>query len=190
MNDVTRLLREWTEGDTTALDRLTPVIYPELRTLARSYLRRWRQRVAVDTTEVVSELFIRLLAGRPAELEDRRHFYALSARIIRMALIDLYRHEQAERRGGRHEHVPLHEDLIGINATGPEMLTFDRALSDLERFDPELAELVNLRFVLGCTAAETADIAKLSKATVDRKVRLARAWLLQRLGPTGSAPVE
>lgn len=179
--DVTLTLKRWAEGDASALEQLTPLIYPELRVLAKAYLRRRSRRDAFQTTEVVNELFLRLLSCKPAELHNRRHFYALSARILRMALVDHYRHESAERRGGHRERVPIHEDLAWVDASGIEVVALDVALDELECLDPELAELVNLRFILGCTSSETADISKLSKATVDRKVRLARAWLRQRL---------
>ena len=186
MNDVTRILQEWTDGAPRALDRLAPLIYPELRALARAYLRRGGRGDALQTTEVVSELFVRLLAHRPAQLHNRRHFYALSARIIRMALVDHYRGARAERRGGQHERVPLHDDIAWVDANGAEMLSFDTALSDLETFDPELSELVSLRFLLGCTAVETAALTHLSKATVDRRIHLARAWLLRRLSESAT----
>jgi RNA polymerase sigma factor (TIGR02999 family) len=183
--DITLTLKEWADGDATALDRLTPVIYPELQLLARAFLRRLARRDALQTTEVVNELFVRLLSARPAQLRSRRHFYALSARIVRMALVDNYRREKADRRGGHQERVPLHDELTWVEADGPGILTFDLAMTELERLDPELAELTNLRFLVGCTANEAADITKLSKATVDRRLRLARAWLRKRMGEPG-----
>ena len=182
MMDITVTLKEWMAGDPGALERLTPLIYPELQLLARAYLRRVPHRDALQTTEVVNELFVRLLAARPQELHGRRHFYALSARIIRLALVDTYRREHAERRGGGQARVPLHEELAWVEADGPAILAFDLAMNELEQMDPELAELTNLRCLVGCTSAETAEITKLSKATVDRKMKLARAWLRKRMG--------
>jgi len=180
--DITVTLKEWIDGDPGALERLTPLIYPELQLLARAYLRRVPHRDALQTTEVVNELFVRLLAARPQELHGRRHFYALSARIIRLALVDAYRRDHAERRGGGQARVPLHEELAWVEADGPAILAFDLAMNELEQMDPELAELTNLRCLVGCTSAETAEITKLSKATVDRKMKLARAWLRKRMG--------
>jgi RNA polymerase sigma factor (TIGR02999 family) len=182
VSDITAALQQWADGDPEALDRLTPVIYPELQLLARSFLRRLARRDALQTTEVVNELFVRLLSARPPQLQSRRHFYALSARIIRMALVDNYRREKADRRGGQQARVPIHEELAWVEADGPGILAFDRWMIELERLDPELAELANLRFILGCTANEAAEVTRLSKATVDRKVKLARAWLRQRMG--------
>jgi RNA polymerase sigma factor (TIGR02999 family) len=186
VSDITRILNDWTQGDASALERLMPLIYRELRSLAHAYLRRIARRDSLQTTEIVNELFVRLLAHRPAQLHSRRHFYALSGRIIRMALVDNYRHASAARRGGHRERVPLHEELAWVDAESADMLSFDTALTELERLDPELAELVNLRFLMGCTSVEAADVMKLSKATVDRKVRLARAWLQRRLNVAGS----
>jgi RNA polymerase sigma factor (TIGR02999 family) len=187
VDDITVTLRQWIEGDSSALDRLTPAIYPELRTIARAFLRRAGRGDAMQTTEVVNELFVRLLAVRPAQLESRRHFYALSARIIRLALVDDYRRDHAERRGGHRDRVPLHDELSSVDAANGDILAFDIALTELEQLDPELAELASLRFVLGCTANEAAEIAKLSKASVDRKVKLARVWLRRRMGEPGRA---
>ena len=183
-SDLTVTLQRWVAGDRDALEQLTPLVYPELRAIARSYLRRAGRRDSLQTTEVVNELFIRLLSLKPGQIYSRRHFYALSARIIRMALVDNFRHEAAERRGGDRDRVPLHDDLAWVNARGTDIIAFDAALADLERLDQELAELVSLRFVIGCTAVETAEVSKLSKATVDRKLRFARAWLRRRIDRT------
>ncbi len=188
MTDITLTLKEWSDGDPTALDRLAPAIYPELRSLARAYLRRSADRDVLQTTAVVNELFVRLLAARPVQFENRRHFYVLAARIIRMALVDNYRRTQAEQRGGNRERVPLHEELAWVAADDLEILAFDLALRELEQMDAQLAELVNLRFVLGCTAGEAAEVTGLSKATVDRRVRLARAWLKRRMDGAPASP--
>jgi RNA polymerase sigma factor (TIGR02999 family) len=184
VESITVLLNDWARGDEAALERLTPLVYPELQALARAYLRRGARPVTLQTTAVVNELFVRLLASRPPRLEDRRHFYVLAARIIRMALVDHYRQTRADKRGGRHQRVPLHEDLAWVDADSAELLSFEQALGELEQLDRDQVELFSLRFLVGCTAEETAELTGLSKATVDRKVRLARAWLFQRLRPS------
>jgi RNA polymerase sigma factor (TIGR02999 family) len=130
---------------------------------------------------VVNELFVRLLSHQPARLESRRHFYVLAARIMRMALVDHYRQSQAEKRGGDRDRVPLHEDIAWVDANSADMLMFEQAMSELEALDAQQADLFGMRFLLGCTAEEAAELSGLSKATVDRKVRLARGWLFQRL---------
>lgn len=179
--DVTALLNDWGQGDASALDRLLPLVYPELQQLAHAYLRRGAAPLTLQTTAVVNDLFVKLLSRPPRAFENRRHFYVLAARMIRAALVDHYRRGAAAKRGGQAQRVPLHEDLAWIDANGPEVVAFDRALAALEALDKEQAELFSMRFVLGCTAEETAELSGLSKATVDRRVRLARAWLFQRL---------
>jgi RNA polymerase sigma factor (TIGR02999 family) len=180
-DDVTVILEAWAQGDASALDRLTPLVYPQLHGLARAYLRRGARALTLQTTAVVNELFIRLLASKPARLENRRHFYILAARIIRMALVDHYRQRAAEKRGGGRERVPLHDDIAWIDANSEDLLSFERAMTELEALDRQQADLFGLRFLVGCTAEETAELTGFSKASVDRKVRLARGWLYRRL---------
>lgn len=187
-DDVTQLLHDWGHGDASALDRLVPLVYPELQGLAHAYLRRGTSPVTLQTTAVVNDLFVKLLAKPPRDLESRRHFYVLAARMIRTALVDHYRQVRASKRGGQAVRVPLHEELAWVDANGPELLAFDRAMAELERLDREQAELLSLRFLLGCTAEEAAELTGLSKATVDRRLRLARAWLFQRLRGESSPP--
>lgn len=184
--DVTQLLHDWGRGDASALDRLVPLVYPDLQGLAHAYLSRGASPVTLQTTAVVNDLFVKLLAKPPKQLESRRHFYALAARMIRTALVDHYRQFHASKRGGHSTRVPLHEELAWVDANGPEVIAFDRALAELEQLDREQADLFSMRFLLGCTAEETAELSGLSKATVDRRVRLARGWLFQRL--QGEAP--
>jgi RNA polymerase sigma factor (TIGR02999 family) len=189
-DDVTVILDAWARGDATALDRLMPLVYPQLHSLAQAYLRRGARPNTLQTTAVVNELFIRLLARRPARLENRRHFYVLAARIIRAALVDHYRQSQTDKRGGDQERVPLHEEIVWVDPASADMLAFEAAMSELESLDPQQADLFGMRFLLGCTAEETAELVGLSKATVDRKVRLAKGWLFQRLreARTGGNP--
>jgi RNA polymerase sigma factor (TIGR02999 family) len=186
--DVTLLLNDWASGETSALDRLMPMLYPELHSLASAYLRRGGSPFTLQTTAVVNELFVKLLANRPRRLDSRKHFYVLAARIMRAALVDHYRQSRAEKRGGDRHRVPLHEELAWVDANSAEIVAFDRALTDLEAVDRQQADVFALRFVLGCTAGETAELTGLSKATVDRKVRLARGWFFQRLRASISEP--
>lgn len=186
--DLTQLLNEWSQGNATALDRLVPLVYPDLRGLAHAYLRRGASPVTLQTTAVVNDLFVRLISKPPQNLESRRHFFVLAARMIRSALVDHYRQIRAAKRGGQTQRVPLHEELAWVDANGPEVLAFDLALAELEQLDREQAELFSMRFLLGCTADETAELTGLSKATVDRRVRLARAWLFHRL--RGESPSD
>lgn len=185
--DLTVLLEEWSRGDAAALEALTPLVYPELQSIARAFLRRGGQWGLLQTTDVVNDLFLKLLAQAPRKLESRRHFFALCARMMRHALVDYCRANLAEKRGGAMNRVPLHEEMIWVDAGGPEMIELDRALNELERLDQQQAELFSMRFLLGCTAEETAELSGLSKATVDRKIRLARIWLFQKLNGSPEA---
>ncbi len=187
--DLTVLLASWSEGDPSALERLTSLVYPDLRRIAAACLRQYAQSNTFQPTSLVSELFLKLLRDPPGQFENRRRFYALAARMMRHALVDHYRETAAQKRATSQARVPFHEEISWIDATGPELLDFDRALDELAEFDPSLAELVQLRFVLGCTAEEAATLTGVSKATVDRKVRLGRAWIFRRLGfPGDSVP--
>lgn len=179
--DLTKLLDDWVSGDQSALAQLTPLVYPQLRTLASSQLRNANRGLPMQTTEMVNELFLKLLLRRPERLESRQHFYALAARMIRTALVDQYRELRAEKRGGDLSRVPLHDELLWIDANSDELLDFERAMGELETLDRQQADLFGMRFLLGCTSEEAAELSGLSKATVDRKVKLARAWLFQRM---------
>lgn len=184
--DITLLLEAWGRGERDALHQLAPLVYPQLQRLAASYLRRESNARTLQATALVNELFVGLLARRQVRFNDRQHFYALSATLMRMALVDHARRVRAEKRGGQAEIVPLHEDLPWVDASGPGMLDFDRALSELERLDPERYAVVSARYLLGCTADETAELLGISRVTVNRRARSARAWLGQRLGLVAS----
>ena len=183
MTDLTVLLDNWVHDTPGALERLLPHVYPDLHAIARGYLRRGATPVTLQTTAVVNDLFVRLLTSRPKRIESRRHFYALAARVMRMSLVDHYRQSRTERRGGDQTRVPLHDDVAWIDAANDDIIAFDQAMGELERIDRGQAELFSARYLLGCTAEEAAELTGLSKATVDRRVRFARAWLFQRLRP-------
>lgn len=179
--DLTELLDNWVKGDRTALERLAPLVYPQLHSLASGMLSHRKQPATMQATAMVNELFLKLLARRPERLENRQHFYALAAKMIRRALVDHYRANQALKRGGTRAQVALHEDLLWIDANSEQLLDFEQAMTELEELDRQMADLFGMRFLLGCTAEETAELAGLSKATVDRKVKMARGWIYQRM---------
>jgi RNA polymerase sigma factor (TIGR02999 family) len=178
--EVTLLLHEWTEGKPAALDRLFEVVYPELRRIAGALFRGERPEHLMQPTSVVNELFLKLVRQRSLRFEDREHFYSLSAKLMRRVLIDHARsHACAKRDGG--QVIPLDEGLAWIDAKPVEGMDLDRALNDLEGIDPRKCRMVELRFFLGFTADETAELLNTSKATVDRELRFVRAWLYERL---------
>jgi len=186
--DITILLEEWERGDKTALDRLAPLVYPQLREIAGAYLRRERGGHTLQATALVNELFLKLMTRREPHFEGRQHFYTLTAKLMRLALIDHARTAKAGKRGGAIFPVPLHDEIPWVDASGQQMVDLDRALDELAELDAEQAQMFELRFLIGHTVDETAELLGTSKSSVDRKVRLARAWLFRRLqvGETGS----
>ena len=178
--EITILLREWTSGRPEALERLFELVYPQLRRIAGALFRGERPEHLLQPTSVVNELFLKLVQQRSLRFEDREHFYSLSAKLMRRVLIDYARsHTRAKRDGGAA--IPLDDGLAWIDAKPVEAMDLDRVLVELETIDPRKCRMVELRFFLGFTAEETADLLSTSKATVDRELRFARAWLHERL---------
>lgn len=173
---VTLLLRQWRSGDQQVLDELTPLIYSELRTLARSRLARER-RVGLSPTELVHEAFLRLVRQDQPDWSSRAHFYYISARLMRQVLVDFIRETHAQKRGG--EGIPVSLDEVHNLAQGvdPTVLQVHEALNSLAAMDPRKARVLEMRFFGGLTAEEIAAIEKLSPVTVTRDVRAATAWL-------------
>jgi len=181
--EITVLLMKWKEGEPQALEDLMPLVYPHLREVAAAYMRRERRPGLMQATSLVHELYIRLLAQKRATIEDRVHFYTFSARVMRLILIDHARESLSQRRGGTLQRVPLNEDMPWVDIGSPEILQLGIALDELQILDPHKMQLVELRYFLGCTAEETAELSKTSKASVDRELRFVRTWLYQRLYP-------
>ena len=185
--DVTLLLKKWSEGESSAFDELVPLVYPRLRHIAAGYVHREQSPDVLEPTVLVHELYLRLLQQRKPCWEDRRHFYIFCARMMRMILIDHARSNHAQMRGAGYIRVPLNEDLAWVEIDSPELLDLDRALNQLQELDPVKVQLVELRYFLGCTAEETAEIMNISKATVDRELKFVKAWLFQRIHSPATA---
>jgi len=185
--EITLLLAKWRDGEPSAFHELMPLVYPHLREVAAAYLRRERNPDVLQATALVHEFYLRLLNQRKASWEDRRHFYAFAAKVMRMILIDHAREMQAQMRGGGYQRVPLSDDLSWIEVGSPEMLDLNRALDELGTLDPVKVQMVELRYFLGCTAEETASLMDVSKSTVDRELKFVRSWIFRRLHP-GTAP--
>lgn len=185
--DVTQLLREWTEGNCTVLEPLFDQVYPTLRQIAGSLFRGERTEHLLQPTAVVHELFLKLLQQRSLRFEDRQHFYSLTAHLMRRILVDHARAEGARKRDGGTK-ISLSDDLAWVGATSAEILDLDRVLDELSAIDAQKCKVLELRFFLGFTAEETAELVGLSKATVDRESRFARGWVRDRLrGQAGAA---
>jgi RNA polymerase sigma factor (TIGR02999 family) len=181
--EVTVLLRQWSDGDHQALDRLMPLVYEELRRVAHRRLAGERTGHTLQTTALVHEAYGRL-AEADLPWQDRAHFFALAARTMRRILVDYARSRLAEKRGGGAQAVPLDQLTVELSAGGEdaEILALHEALEALERQDPRKAQVIEAHIFGGLTYEETAAALGISPATVDRDLRLAKAWLARELG--------
>jgi RNA polymerase sigma factor (TIGR02999 family) len=187
--EITSLLLQWQEGDREALARLAAFAYDTLRAIAAGYLRRESSCLTLQATALVNELYLRLARQRSPQLADREHFFTFAAMMMRRILADYARRSHAlKRSGGGSVRVPLHEDLAWIDAAGEDMLALDQALGELEALDRRTVRTVELRFFLGCTVEETANLLRVSHATVERDLEFAKAWLYRRLTRPQSVP--
>lgn len=178
------MLREWQSGSRDALDRLMPLVYNELHALAsRQLAGEWRHD-RLQTTVVVSEAYVRLFGQREVDWQNRGHFFAIAAQLMRRILVDHARRQQREKRGGDVVHVDL-DDALSASAApsvdAVDALALDRALQKLEHLDPDQAKVVELRFFGGLTVEETAAALGISPATVKREWALAKGWLYREL---------
>jgi RNA polymerase sigma-70 factor, ECF subfamily len=185
-HEVTRLLQAWGAGDQSALTRLMDVVYGELHNLASHYMAAEQVGHTLQTTALVNEVYVRLVDVKHVGWEDRTHFFALCAQLMRRVLIDFARSRNYQKRGGRIPHVELHEAATISIETGPEILAVDEALESLAKVDERKSQVVELRFFGGLTVDETAAVLKVSPETVIRDWRLAKAWLLRKLSGEGA----
>ncbi|MET0660414.1 MAG: ECF-type sigma factor [Steroidobacteraceae bacterium] len=187
---VTRLLSAWRSGDSNALERLTPLIYEELRDRARRYMRRERPGHTLQATAVVHEAFVRLV-DMNVSWQDRAHFFAVAARLMRRILVDHAKSRVRAKRGGGTAVTNSLEELGDIDV-GPatagdiDVLEIDDALERLASHNARLAETVELHYFGGLTYQEISETLKISEATVDRDLRLAKAWILKQIRPPRS----
>ena len=179
--DITSLLVEWANGDDQALERLTPLVYKELCKLAAGYLRRERPNHTLQPTALVHELYLRLLQQRKPDWDDRGHFYAFAAQVMRHILVDHARAANTGKRGSGLPHVPLCDEIPWVNLNSADVIDLNRALDELDSLDARKARLVELRYFLGCTVEESAAIVKVSRATAERDLTMARTWLYSKL---------
>ena len=170
------------EERTRLLARLTALLYGDLKLLARRHRYRWGRRVAPGTTSLVHEAYLKLAGSAPAHLPSRRHFFAVASKTMRSILVDHARAHQRAKRGGGEAPLPIAEELLVARRRSVEVLALDDALRDLERQEPQLAEIVELRCFGGLTVEETAETLEISAPTVKRRWALARAWLYRELG--------
>ena len=180
-HEVTKLLLAWSDGDQEALDRLVPLVYGELRRLAKSYMRRERADHTLQTTALIHEAYLRLIDAGQVRLENRTHFFAVASRLMRQILVDFARSRGYQKRGGGAQQVSLDEALVIGQPHDEDIVALDEALSALAEVDERKARVVELRFFGGLTEDETAEALKVSLGTVRRDWRLAKSWLLLKL---------
>jgi RNA polymerase sigma factor (TIGR02999 family) len=179
--EITVLLRRWREGDKQALDLLMPLVYPRLRSIAAGMGRQSSKTPTLQATGLVHEAYLRLLNRNSISINDREHFFSFAAQVMRHILVDHVRTRQSQKRGGARERIPFHEEMQWVSLDGEDILALNRALDELAAVDERKVRLIELRYFLGCTAEETSDLLQISKATVDRDLQVARAWLFRRL---------
>jgi RNA polymerase sigma factor (TIGR02999 family) len=181
---LTQLLRRWQTGDREALDRLIPLVYDELHAIASRHMAREWRRGSLQTTGLVNEAYIKLVDQRGADWQNRAHFFAIAAQLMRRILVDDARRRLRNKRGGEAERVPVESVSIAAPEAGldaVDVIATDRALEQLAQKDPDLAKIVELRFFGGLTVEETAAAINLSPATVKREWSVAKAWLYRAL---------
>jgi RNA polymerase sigma-70 factor, ECF subfamily len=184
-HDASTLLRAWSEGDRTALEKLTPIVYDELRRLARRYMRAERAGHSLQTTALVNEAYVRLVDYKRMQWQDRAHFFAVSSQLMRRILVEHARRHNLKRGGGV-IHISLDEALVPGGNPDTDLVALDIAMNALARLDARKVQVVELRFFGGLNVDETAEVLKISAITVKRDWRAARAWLYREL--TGGIP--
>lgn len=183
-NKVTRLLLEWSNGDKTAMDQLMPLLYQELRGMADSYLRREPSEHTLQPTALVHEAYLRLVAQRLPDWQNRSHFFGVASKLMRQILVDRARVHRAAKRGGDARKVSLDDTVSFAPERGADLLELDDALNGLAALDPRKCQVIELRFFGGLDVDETARSLNISPATVGRELRVAKAWLYREMKKT------
>jgi RNA polymerase sigma factor (TIGR02999 family) len=180
-DEVTQLLQAWGDGDDRALEKLTPIVYDELHRVARRYMARQPPGHTLQTTALVNEVYLRLVNLREASWQNRAHFFAVCAKLMRRILLDWARSRQYLKRGGGAPHIEFNEGFIVSRGMPADLLALDDALQALAALDPRKSQVVELRFFGGLSVKESAEVLKVSEETILRDWRLAKMWLSQEL---------
>ncbi len=181
-HEVTQLLQAWSAGEQGALDKLVPVVYQELRRLAKRYMAHEPPGHTLQTTALVNEAYLRLVDVKQLNWQNRAHFFGVSAQLIRRILVDHARSRRSLKRGGDGLAVSLDEALLVGRERGPDLVALDDALKTLAATDPRRGRVVELRFFGGLSVEETAEVVRVSPETVMHDWKFAKAWLLRELG--------
>ena len=178
--EVTQLLQAWSKGERSALEKLTPLVYRELHRLAHRYMGLENPGHTLQTTALVNEAYLRLVDSN-ATWQNRAHFFAISAQLMRQILVDFARRHHQLKRGGQVNRVSLDEALVSAKVADADLVSLDDALKALAGVDPRKSQVVELRFFGGLSVEETAEVLKVSTDTVLRDWRLAKLWLLREM---------
>jgi len=181
-HEVTRLLQAWGRGDDAALEQMIPIVYSELRRIAHRYMTGERQSHTLQTTALVNEAYLKLVDSRKVNWQNRAHFFAISAQLMRRILVDFARSRSYQKRGGGAQQLGLDEECLATQERGRNVLALDDALTALAEVDPRKSKVVELRFFGGLSLEETAEVLKVCPDTVVRDWRMAKAWLGRELG--------
>jgi RNA polymerase sigma-70 factor (ECF subfamily) len=185
VSEISQLLRAWSGGDQSALERLTPIVYQELHRLARAHMKRERPGHSLQTTALVNEAYMRLVDYKRMEWQNRAHFFAASAQVMRRILVEHARRHNLKRGGGL-PHISLDEAAVVGGNRSADLVALDDAMNALAQFDSRKMQVVEMRFFGGLSVEETAEVLKVSPVTVMRDWNTAKSWLYREL--TGGAP--
>lgn len=175
--EITQLLMNWSQGDKAALDQLVPLVYPELRRLAKRHMRREAPGHTLETSALINEAYLKLVDQQNVEWQNRAHFFAVAAQVMRHILVDHARTRNYAKRGGGATKLPLDEATALTAQRAAELIALDDALKDLSALDPRRSQIIELRFFGGLSMEETAEVMNISPSTVQREWRAAKAWL-------------
>jgi RNA polymerase sigma factor (TIGR02999 family) len=179
--EVTQLLIAWSNGEEDALEKLVPLIYDELRRIARRYMKREPAGHTLQTTALVNEAYLRLIEQKGMKWQNRAHFFAISAQLMRRILVSMARARHADKRGGEARQVSLDDALMISEDRAAELVALDEAMNELAALDPRRSRVVELRYFGGLSVEETAEVLKISPETVMRDWKRAKAWLYAEL---------
>jgi len=175
--EITQLLMNWSQGDKAALDQLVPLVYPELRRLAKRHMDREDPAHTLQTSALINEAYLKLVDQQNVEWQNRAHFFAVAARVMRHILVDHARTRNYAKRGGGAPKLPLDEAAALTEQRAGQLIALDDALRDLAALDERKSQIIELRFFGGLSLEETAEVMKISPSTVQREWRAAKAWL-------------
>lgn len=180
-DSVSRLLQRWSDGDKEAIDELMPLVYGELRRMARRHMRQQPPDHTLQTTALIHEAYLRLVGRQDKRWEGRAHFFGVAAQAMRHILVDYARARHADKRGGEARAVSLEEAAIVSQERAAELVSLDDALQELARLSPRQCQVVELRYFGGLSVTDTADVLMVSSDTVTRDWNQAKAWLYHEL---------